>query len=85
MVRLIVPPGERLQVFSVNAEGPIDLVYEQVELPGFAGVQTSGEFFFSTGVWHKTLPYLREEMAISFPICIIIAGLIGMTWLRRIV
>lgn len=85
MVRLIIPTGES-EVLTVGGtpatiEGPIELVLESHVIGGVS--RQSGEYIKAGSNWQNTLPYLREELAVSLPISMALALLIALTWLRK--
>ncbi|MCW0217980.1 MAG: hypothetical protein OJI67_06630 [Prosthecobacter sp.] len=65
----------------VTIEGPFELVGEGFN---FAGTWiSSGEYVRIGTTWASTLPYLREELAITLPISLVLALLFALTWIRK--
>lgn len=90
MVRLHIPPGAIYELqsntepaSSISIEGPYELLRETVSIGG--EFVSSGEFILVGVQWEQMLPYLREELAISLPICLVLTLLMGLTWMRRAV
>lgn len=90
MVRLIIPKGQTYEMAAASEppqvatiEGPQELVGEGFSFEG--QWVTSGEYVRIGTTWAETLPYLREELAITLPLSLCFALLIALTWLRRIV
>lgn len=85
MVRLIIPTGEDFTFSAsgspITIEGPLEVVFEEWTISGVE--VSSGEFIRAGGQWAQTLPYLREELSIALPVCLTLALLIALTWLRR--
>lgn len=85
MVRLIIPDGaswtQTIGGQPVTLTGPFEIVLEDADLG--TGAVTSGEYLRVGSTWEQTLPYLREELSISFPVSITLGVLIALTWLRK--
>lgn len=88
MVRLIIPQGQTWthtlpsdNVTTLVITGPQELVFEGVSLE--TGLVTSGEYLRVGSTWEKTLPYLREELAISLPVALVLSLMIALTWMRK--
>lgn len=88
MVRLIIPQGQTWTytsledgVTTMTITGPQELVLEGASLD--SGLVTSGEYVRIGTTWDKTLPYLREELAISLPVALVLSLMIALTWMRK--
>lgn len=89
MVRIIIPPGRSFQIGGETISGPFEICLESTALTVAASTVEvqSGEWLIvgASSQAVQTLPYLREEMAIAFPVCVVLAAMIGLTWLRKVI
>jgi hypothetical protein len=84
MVRLNIADGETLIVGGVTYAGPLEFVADSFDLTGHSlGVVHSGEFLMVSGAVRQTSEYMREEVTIAFPVCMTLAMLFALTWMRK--
>lgn len=88
MVRLIIPEGQSWDFDppsggpTVTLTGPLDICLEGASLAPY-GLVTSGEYLHTGRPWERLLPYTRDELGVSLPVCLVLAMLFGLTWLRK--